>query len=521
MRNFYSYADTTPDRPAVVDPDGATTSFGDLATRVNQLIHLIIARDLERGASACVLLPNGAALLAVQRAVLQQPLYLTTVNWHFAAPEVAHILEDSDAQVIFTNADYVDLVREACRLAGLPTERIIEIDRHGGNAESSTYPRTRPQSSGGGSRMLYTSGTTGKPKGVRRPLPSGGPDAVAAAAVERAEKYEVSHEGGVYLSVAPMYHAAPLSYADQALEVGHTVVILPRWSAEAALDAIDRWKVTWAYLVPLMMQDLLETRHSRRSDVSSLRAVIHTAAPCPPSVKRAMIDWLGPILNEVYGGTEGSATLITSKEWLDRPGSVGRARAGVQITIRGEDGEPLPRGEIGAIYFENSKTPFEYHNAPEKTQSSRIANEITLGDIGYLDDEGYLYLCDRTADTIISGGVNIYPAEIEHALVELPQIREACVVGRPDPRWGESVHAVVVATESVENPETLRDEVETALRARIAGYKVPRTFEFVGELPHSEVGKLLRRVVRERVVAEAGFTNGGALASALDADASM
>ncbi|MCT7293650.1 MULTISPECIES: AMP-binding protein [Rhodococcus] len=520
MRSFYSYAETTPDRAAVVDPDGTTTSFGDLAARVNQLTHLIVARDLDPGASVCVLLPNGAALLAVQRAVLQQPLYLTTINWHFAAPEVAHILQDSDARIVFTTAEYARLVREACLLAGLPTDRIVELDRTGGNAEVEAHPLTRPESSAGGSRMLYTSGTTGKPKGVRRPLPAGGPDAVAAAAVERAEKYDVNHEGGVYLSVAPMYHAAPLSYADQALEVGHTVVILPRWSAVTALDAIEQYQVTWAYLVPLMMQDMLEVRDSHRVDVSSLRTVIHTAAPCPPSVKRAMIDWLGPVLNEVYGGTEGSATLITSKEWLARPGSVGRARAGVRITIRGENGEGLPPGEIGAIYFENAKTPFEYHNAPEKTKSSRIANEITLGDIGYLDDDGYLYLCDRTADTIISGGVNVYPAEIEHALVELPTIREACVVGRPDPRWGESVHAVVVTAEPVEDHDSLRAEVETALRTKIAGYKVPRTFEFVDELPHSEVGKLLRRVVRERVVAESGFANGGALASALGVDGS-
>ncbi len=309
MRSFYSYAETTPDRAAVVDPpDGTTTSFGDLAARVNQLTHLIVARDLDPGASVCVLLPNGAALLAVQRAVLQQPLYLTTINWHFAAPpEVAHILQDSDARIVFTTAEYARLVREACLLAGLPTDRIVELDRTGGNAEVEAHPLTRPESSAGGSRMLYTSGTTGKPKGgVRRPLPAGGPDAVAAAAVERAEKYDVNHEGGVYLSVAPMYHAAPpLSYADQALEVGHTVVILPRWSAVTALDAIEQYQVTWAYLVPLMMQDMLEVRDSHRVDVSSLRTVIHTAAPCPPSVKRAMIDWLGPVLNEVYGGTEG------------------------------------------------------------------------------------------------------------------------------------------------------------------------------------------------------------------------
>ncbi|GAA5061137.1 AMP-binding protein [Nocardia callitridis] len=517
MRNFHAYAEVAPDRPAVVDPTGAVTSFGALAAQVDRLTRFLSDRVPTRGASVCVLLPNGGALLTVQRAVLRRPLYLTAINWHYAAAEIAYVLRDCDAELIFTDTDHLELVRAAVTLADLPDDRIVVVDETGGNETIAAYPATPPEPSTGGSRMLYTSGTTGKPKGVRRALPAASPERLAAAVVERAELYGAAHEHGRYLSVAPMYHAAPSAYADQALDVGHTVVILSRWDAESALKVIERWQITWTYLVPLMMRDLLEYKDSHPAGLRSLRSIVHTAAPCPPSVKRAMIEWAGPVLNEIYGGTEGSATFISTPEWLRRPGSVGRARKGVTITVRAEGGAVLPHGEIGLIYFANAGAPFEYHHAEDKTRSTRIGNQATLGDIGYLDAEGYLYLCDRTADTIISGGVNIYPAEIEHALLELPEIRSACVVGRPDSRWGESVHAVLVAADRVADTEALAIEIAARLRTKIAGYKVPRTFEFVTELPFSAVGKLLRREVRDRVIAEAGNEGGAGTESADEA----
>jgi len=509
MRNFFSYARQDPERPAVITADGVTITYGQTLADANRVSNLILSRGVRPGETVAALLPNSYEMLAVQRGVLQLPLYFTPVNWHLTAREVSYILRDSGARLVFVTDTYEDLVRSAVRDAGLDQSMVVVIGHASGpdggrlTGAIDGVAATTPEGQAAGQRMLYTSGTTGRPKAVRRALTGASPEQASVAAVERAALYQADHEDGRYLSVAPLYHAAPLSYADQALDVGHTVVIMGKWSAADALDLITRYRITWIYLVPLMFQELLSLPPEVReaADTSHLRSVIHTAAPCPVAVKRAMIEWLGPILVEIYGGTEGSVTAITSEEWLRKPGSVGRARKNVSIKILDEQGSPLPPGEVGTIYFENTALPFVYLNDPEKTAATRVGGHVTLGDIGYLDEDGYLYLCDRSADLIISGGVNIYPAEVEHALLELPGVRDACVVGRPDPHWGESVHAVVVV-DTPEGREELEQRLTAGLRERIAGFKVPRSFEFVGALPRSETGKLLRREVRARVVEE-------------------
>lgn len=509
MRNFFSYAQHYPDRPAVITPDGVTITYGQLRADANRVSNLVLARGVGPGETVAALLPNSYEMLAVQRGVLQLPLYFTPVNWHLTAREVGYILGDSGARLLFVTPGYGEAARAAVREAGLDESMIVVVNHDGGpeggrmtGAVDGVGARV-PDRLAAGQRMLYTSGTTGRPKGVRRALSGATPEQASIAAVERAALYQADHEDGRYLSVAPLYHAAPLSYADQALDVGHTVVIMPKWSAPEALTLISEHRITWTYLVPLMFQELLALPPNVReaADTSHLRSVIHTAAPCPVAVKRAMIEWWGPILVEIYGGTEGSATAITSQEWLRKPGSVGRARKNVSIKILDGLGRPLPPGEIGTIYFENTALPFVYLNDPDKTAASRVGGHVTLGDVGYLDEDGYLYLSDRGADLIISGGVNIYPAEIEHALLELPSVRDACVVGRPDPHWGESVHAVVV-TDATGPHEDLEQRLVAGLRERIAGFKVPRSFEFVTALPRSETGKLLRRDVRARVIGQ-------------------
>ncbi|MGB3441926.1 MAG: AMP-binding protein [Actinophytocola sp.] len=504
MRTFANYAAADPDRVAVVDDAGAIT-YGTLKAEANRLAGGLLAAGVLPGQTIAGLLPNGRHIVLAERAVTQLPLYFTPLNWHLTAPELGYILRDADATMLLTVHALLPLARAAAADACLPPDRVVVLDAEStadgvrrGTDLTEGIGTEEPSGRGAGQRMLYTSGTTGRPKGVRRPLPPGTPEEAAAMVVARARLYHAEHEDGRYLSVAPMYHAAPLAYAVQALDVGHTVRILPKWDARTALTAIETDAITWTYVVPLMFTQWLaiDPAERRAADVSSLRSVVHTAAPCPIPVKRAMIEWFGPIIHEIYGGTEGSATFIDAADWLTHPGSVGRARAGVALRILDQDGQDLPAGEIGRVYFANAAMAFEYHRDPAKTAATRDAGHTSLGDIGYLDADGYLYLCDRGSDTIISGGVNIYPAEIEQALAGHPDVLDACVVGAPDPEWGERVHAVVVLRAGAgANDEDLR----AYLRDHLAGFKLPRTIEFRAAVPRSDVGKLLRRVVREEL----------------------
>lgn len=510
MRTFYHYAETDPDRVAVIDPGGEIISYGEMLSDCNRIGNFLASRDVKSGDTVAALLPNGYPLMATVRGVTQLPLYFTAVNWHLTATEIAYILQDSGVKILFTSAPHTTLAYEAVSAAGLPAETVVELvvspQGHGSrlNGDVASASDSTPAGLAAGNRMLYTSGTTGRPKAVRRPLRNISPVEAAATAVARAERYGAGHEEGVFLAVAPMYHASPLAYADQALDVGHRVVLMDRWDRDGALAAIAQHGVTWIYLVPLMMQELVAIPDADRADLATntVRSIVHTAAPCPPHVKQAMIDWLGPILVEVYGGTEGSATVITSQEWLTHVGSVGRPMAGVSVRILDENRNEVPVGTIGTVYFRNDSLPFVYHGDPAKTEGSRIDGHITLGDLGRFDADGYLYLSDRAVDLIISGGVNIYPAEIEHALLTLPDVNDACVVGRPDDHWGESVHAVVVTSRDGDDNERAA-ALEAELRTLIAGFKLPRSWAFVDALPRSEAGKLLRREVRLSVVAAA------------------
>lgn len=506
VRSFFEYAGKDPDRVAVVHADGRQITYGEMRDDANRIGNFLWDRGLTPGDTVACLLPNSYQLMAVVRGATQLPLYLTPVNWHLTAPEIAYILRDSGAKVLFTSDPFVELAEAAGAEAGLPDGAVVVLVLEGA-APRLTGPvayasAETPRDRGAGNRMLYTSGTTGRPKGVRRPLRGISPEDAAGPALARARRYGADHEDGVYLGMAPMYHASPLAYADQALDVGHRVVLLERWNLERVLEAIAEHGVTWLYLVPLMMQELVALPEEERAALRmrSIRSIVHTAAPCRPHIKQAMIDWLGPVLVELYGGTEGSATVITSEEWLTRVGSVGRALPHVNLRILDDDRNEVPVGEVGTVYFKNEELSFVYLGDPEKTAASRLDGHVTLGDLGRLDEDGYLYLSDRSADLIISGGVNIYPAEIEHALLELPGVTDACVVGRPDEKWGESVHAVVV-TDRAGTSEEVAASLDAELRARIAGYKIPRSWAFAESLPRSAAGKLLRREVRQSVAA--------------------
>jgi long-chain acyl-CoA synthetase len=309
----------------------------------------------------------------------------------------------------------------------------------------------------------------------------------------------------VYLSPAPIYHMAPLKWCATVQALGGTVVVLERFDAAKALAAIEQYRVTVTQMVPTMFIRMLQLPASVRTayDISSLRLAVHAAAPCPPDVKDAMIEWWGPILFEYYGATEGHGiTVIATPEWRSKRGSVGKTALGV-IHICDDDGNELPSGEIGTIYFERDITPFEYHNDPEKTAQSRHPehdNWSTVGDIGYVDDDGYLFLTDRKAFMIISGGVNVYPQEIENVLALHPKIFDVAVIGIPDAEMGEQIKAVVQLREGVEPSEEVAGEIIAYVRERIAHYKAPRTVDFVDELPRLATGKLAKRILINRYV---------------------
>jgi long-chain acyl-CoA synthetase len=354
-----------------------------------------------------------------------------------------------------------------------------------------------------GDVMLYSSGTTGQPKGIKRRLSGNQIDDPDAIGMGTTVQFLLGVEPtSVYLCPAPLYHAAGLQWSAGVHEVGGTVVVMEKFDAEEFLALVERERVTHTQVVPTMLVRILKLPDEvrLRYDVSSLQCVVHAAAPCPIDVKRKMIDWLGPIVSEYYAATEGNGmTFITATEWLEHPGSVGKPLLGVPH-ICDEQGRELPAGEPGVIYFERDVSPFEYHGDPEKTSSSRHVdheNWSALGDIGYLDEDGYLFLTDRRAFTIISGGVNIYPAEIESCLIMHPKVADVAVFGLPDPEMGEYVHAVVQPAAGVDGSPALAEELRAYAGENLARFKVPRVVDFHDELPRLPTGKLYKQQVRD------------------------
>ncbi len=351
-----------------------------------------------------------------------------------------------------------------------------------------------------GNSMLYTSGTSGRPKGVHR-------SAAAASALTAVNFYGYGEPGDLHLCTGPLYHAAPLAFSLAIpLAFGVGVVLMDHWDAEVALRLVEQHQVTHTHMVPTMFHRLLSTSPEvrQRYDVSSLRFVIHGAAPCPVAVKQGLIEWLGPIVWEYYAATEGTASFVDSPTWLEHPGTVGRPLVEGLVMIGDDDGEPLATGEIGLVYIRAPREGrFEYYGDPEKTAGSYRGDYFTLGDMGYLDEEGYLFLTDRSVNLIISGGVNIYPAEVDAALLEHPSVGDAATIGVPDAEWGEQVKAVVELQPGVEATDALAAELIEHCRARLAHYKCPRTVDFVDQLPRQDNGKIYKRLLRDRYRAEA------------------
>ena len=344
-----------------------------------------------------------------------------------------------------------------------------------------------------GSQMLYTSGTTGRPKGVFRDEASLATAVMLARAAYR--------DGNVHLLTGPLYHAAPLLFSMNApLIAGVPVVIMPAWDPEDALRLIERHRVTHTHMVPTMFHQLLALPDDVRAryDVSSLRNVLHGAAPCPVGVKQRLIEWLGPVVNEYYAATEGLGTWVDARTWLQKPGTVGKPVPEDQVVVADEEANPLPPGEIGLVWFKASEVPFEYYKDHAKTQSSYRERHFTLGDMGYIDDDGFLFLTDRSANLIISGGVNVYPAEVDAVLLDHRAVADAAVIGVPNPEWGEEVLAVVELRAAAEPSDDLARELVDFCREQLAHYKCPRRVEFVDQLPRQDNGKIYKRLLRDR-----------------------
>ena len=494
-------AGLTPGKPAIVMSDGSRArTFAELDRRSLQVSRLLSGLGVQPTGHVALLMANRPEFFEIAWGALRRGTYWTPVNWHLTAQEARYIVEDCGAQVLFAAEETADVAAQIAEwLPGVPV-LVTGGERPGLASYDHAVERLSSDPLPGeveGVPFLYSSGTTGRPKGIKREH-----DFPPFGAVGSLEQLMRGAFGfgleSVYLCPAPLYHAAPIGWSLGTHRLGGTVVLMERFDAAECLRAIERHRVTHVQFVPTHFVRMLKLPEAQRRafDLSSLQVVIHAAAPCPVDVKRQMIDWLGPRIAEYYAGSEGNGmTMITSADWLAHPGSVGRPVIGA-LHIVGEDGKELPSGQVGVIYFEGA--PFEYHNDPAKTASSRDDRGwSTLGDMGYLDADGYLYLADRRTDLIISGGVNIYPAEVEEALITHPAVADVAVIGVPDPEMGQSVLAVVQPAGDGTPPPGLADELLAHCRSRLASFKCPRTIEFVRELPRLPTGKLLRRRLRD------------------------
>jgi long-chain acyl-CoA synthetase len=499
-----AYAKTAPDRPAVIDSaSGAILTYRDLDERSARFAQYLAANGVKRGDTVALFMENNMRFMEIVWGTRRCGVYITAINRFLNAEEAAYIVNDSDAVVLVASKARADVAAALtdqvpmCRRL-LMTDGLIDGWASYEDAVAG-FPAQPPAVEWIGDLMLYSSGTTGRPKGIRRPLRDAtvDEDVVVKAFVGG---YGFNPQT-VYLSPAPMYHAAPLAFSLGVHHGGGTVVIMPRFDPEAALSAIERHKVTHSQWVPTMFVRMLKLPSDVRGryDLSTHRMAIHGAAPCPVEVKHQMVEWWGHIIQEYYGATEGNGmTRIGPAEWLAHPGSVGRAALGV-LHICDEDGNELPPGEIGTIYFEQPTMPFAYYKDPERTrlaQHPRHPNWSTLGDIGYLDRDAYLYLTDRKAFMIISGGVNIYPREIEDALIGHPSVRDVAVFGIPDPEMGEQVKAVIEPMDGASPSEALAADVIGYARSRLAHYKVPKSVDFMAALPRLPTGKLYKQALR-------------------------
>jgi acyl-CoA synthetase (AMP-forming)/AMP-acid ligase II len=499
------HARIKPDHPAVIVAEtGEVTTFGELDAKSNQVAQFFRSKGLQHEDVVAFMLENTPEYFALTWGAQRAGLRYVCISSRLTQDETDYILENSGAKLFVASGS----------LAKAASQLTTTLDRYALGGDIPGWPRwedavkdmpTSPiADQRAGVDMLYSSGTTGRPKGVRVPLPEDPAiDASNVLLMLAAGVFGID-ENTIYLSPAPLYHAAPLRWSMTVHKMGGTVVMMQKFNEEGALAAIEKYKVNASQWVPTHFVRMLKLPEDVRAkyDVSSLKCAIHAAAPCPVPVKEAMINWWGPVLREYYAGSEGNGmTFATSEDWLAHKGTVGRAISGI-VHVMGEDNETeLGVGEEGTIYFESPEgsPPFEYHDDPEKTASSRNSKGwTTLGDVGKLDADGFLYLTDRKSFMIISGGVNIYPQEIENHLITHPKVRDVAVIGGPHEEMGEEVVAVIQPVDMADAVDEFRDELAAFAREKLSGVKVPRRIDFMAELPRHDTGKLYKRLLRDQ-----------------------
>jgi long-chain acyl-CoA synthetase len=498
--SFWGTARADPGRVAIIADGGQTMTYGELGVLANQISNGLRDRGLRTGDTIAVLMSNRAEFLAVHLATHQIGLRLAPLNRHLTAPEAGYMLRDSGARLLIGDQAAGTAVRKAADLAELPADSRFSVGALPGfkpldNLLGLPEP---PCGRTAGGLLLYSSGTTGLPKGIERPLSGADPETELELLARGSLPLGVT-PGGVFLTVAPLYHSAPNQHTFTALQLAQTVILCSGFDAVHSLELVGQHAVTDTFLVPTMMHRLVTTPADVRAryDISSLRLILHAGAMCPVVTKHAMIDWVGPILLEYYGASEsGKVTVITSTQWLEHPGSVGRAEPGCDVRACDEEGHKLPPNVPGLLHLK-ARRNFTYHHDPEKTARSHRDGYFIPGDIGYVDPDGWVYLCDRRTDMIISGGVNIYPAEIEAALLQHEAVADAVAIGVPDLEWGQRVVALVELRDGwTESPELI-EELLRHCRERLARFKVPSVVSVVLKLPRTPAGKLNRGRVRD------------------------
>ncbi len=501
------FAEERPDELALADDSGSLT-FSQLDRRVNQLIHALRDAGVAEGDTIAIVSGNRNEWFELALACANTGVTHVPVNWHLVAPEIAYIVADSGAKAVMAGHRFVDEVAKAledercsgvelCLVAGQESAgRFLDYEEFLAGGDP-----TEPEHQSFGGPMFYTSGTTGNPKGVKSGLsamePGTTPEIWHLVGAGFSQLMEVP---GVTALCGPVYHSAQWAFSFLPMMAGSATVMQHKYDSAGLLEMIDRYRATNVHLVPTQMKRLIDLPEETKAgyDGSSVKLVLHGAAPCPPVVKRELIDWWGPIVTEYYGSTEGSViTMIDSEQWLEKGGSLGPAMPNMEIMVVGDDGLQKGPGEEGTLYFRNGMgMDFEYHNAPEKTAEAHLEPGVfTTGDVGYLDDDGFLWLSDRKIDMIISGGVNIYPAEIEQVLGGHPMVADVAVIGVPNEEFGEEVKAVVVLND--DPPADATSILAGFCREQLAGYKCPKSFDVVDELPRTGTGKVQKRKLRE------------------------
>jgi long-chain acyl-CoA synthetase len=502
---FWKYATDDPNYLAIVDPDGTEHAAGDVLARANQVVHALRSLGLEKGDTFAAVLPNGANPFHLYLAALQAGWYYVPINYRLSASEIAYIITDSDAKAFVSHERFADLVSKAAEEAKVPANARLAIGEIPGfvswNDLLDQQPTTLPDDRATGASMHYTSGTTGKPKGVKRALNELDPDTSAELFTFLLGLFAIpSGPGQVHLSTSPNYHTAVTTFAGNSLHMGHTVVCMDKWDAEETLRLIERYGCSHTHMVPtqfirmLQLPDDVKTKY----DLSAMKWAIHAAAPCPVDTKRKMLEWWGPVIWEYYAATEGGGTIAPPDEWIKYPGTVGRAWPTSELKITDDDGNVMPTGEPGTVWMRMGTANFEYKGDKEKTKKTfDEEGYFTVGDVGYFNEDGYLFLCDRKSDMIIAGGINIYPAEIESCIHEVANVADVAVFGIPHEDLGEQILAVVEPLPGVAPDDALRDEIMTHVREKLGKYKWPRRIDFMDELPREPTGKLLKRTLRD------------------------